>query len=194
MSDASTVEELRSEMKSLKDMFETLMKTMSASAIVTSGNLSLSTSSTSKNEKKTDTVTEEHDTNSDSEVAEINRAEVMKLVEAKKKKMTPIDLLKINQACELKVTETLKLKSDKPSDVLSYKVEVENYLKSIGVLFAIDENEIDGNNPFLLVESEVRGKVQTFLLDSWPEDVRTRYRKLSNDDPRILWTLLIEDS
>ena len=187
----SEVEQLRAELKLLQEA----MAQMKTRAETSSGNLSLTTAPASTESGKDASKTEEEKTdNEDAEVIELKKAEARRKAQAQKKKTSPIELLKINQACDLRVTDTLKLKSDKPSDVLSYQVEVENYLKSVGVLFAIDDNEIDDANPFLLVESEVRGKVHKFLLDSWPEDVRTRYRKLSNDDPRILWTLLIEDS
>ena len=154
----SEVEQLRSDVKSLQEMMARLMTQMAGN----SGNLSLSMASgqSDKNTSETEEETE-HDN------IEVKKAEATKKADEQKKKMTPLDLLKINQACELKVTDTLKLKSDKPSDVLSYKVEVENYLRSVGVLFAIDDNEIDGANPFLMIESEVRGKVMRFLLDSW---------------------------
>ena len=120
----------------------------------------------------------------------------LSLVSSKSVSVSDADLtrLKILSALELKVGESLKLKSDSPSDVLSYKRAVENYLKANSVLFVLAEAERDARNVYLFVENEVTARVYQFLLDSWPESLRVRYVSQAESDPKKLWTLLMKDS
>ena len=182
----SEVEQLRAQLKLMEEKLAKFMEDKEVSDDAKTQ--SLSASNTQKDESET--------VGGGSEVSinDSKKIEAMAKAEERRKQTNALDLLKINQACDLRVTDILKLKSDKPSDVLSYKEEIVNYLRSVGVLFAIDENVIEAGNPFLMIEGEVKGKVLKFLLDTWPETLRKRYRKVSQNDPATLWKLLMEDS
>ena len=62
--------------------------------------------------------------------------------------------LRILSSLELRVGESLKLKSDSAADVLAYKRAVENYLKANSVLFVLEDTEHDPKNVYLLVTVE----------------------------------------
>jgi hypothetical protein len=59
-----------------------------------------------------------------------------------------LNRLKLINSCELKVTDSLRLKSELPADILIYKNRVEDYLRSNSVLFLIDDKVSSVNNPF----------------------------------------------
>src|SRR6185437_11642842 len=110
MSDANSIEEMRAELNTMKGMFEQMMQMMTAGSGNTRKTMSTEQSADTTGHGKAEKESKEEIIIDDDSQTEMHGVSLKKLLEEKRKKMTPIDLLKINQACELKVTDTLKLK------------------------------------------------------------------------------------